>query len=421
MVNNIPVNGWPQLKDLEAVQPTLDRLDKIEAWKRTVKEDTFTGDDITIENALALPTRSLITEINAIQDLHGLPFPYVGGAYKNKLPMTVDRIKVANTTGTWTGNVYSINNGTVTILTDSDNNITGFKANGTFNANTTFYLATNLPLSGEYIISTTTALPNGCYMSVRGGATADINPNYTDRSFTASGNCSVTIYIPQSANLTNYVYQPMIRLSTESDASFAPYSNICPISGRDSVVLTRSDGDEISEDFTIQLGTTVYGAEINGDTGVMTVKTALVTLNGTEDWNVETTTQSGVYRYSLADGIDNIKLPVNNNTPLECNSNMYVGIAANISYVASKYGISNLTLNSNKLVVLDATYHTNDVTAWKAYLANNPLQVEYTLATPTTIQLTPTQLEMLKGYNHITLSDGYGNIILKALTGANWS
>ena len=53
--------------------------------------------------------------------------------------------------------------------------------------------------------------------------------------------------------------------------------------------------------------------------------------------------------------------------------------------------------------------------------AMNGVTAEYELATPTTIQLTPTQLEMLKGYNHITLSDGYGTIELKALTGANWS
>jgi hypothetical protein len=50
---------------------------------------TASGNPVVISDCAGGKARSLVTSINAIQDLHGLPFPYVGGAYKNKLPMTV--------------------------------------------------------------------------------------------------------------------------------------------------------------------------------------------------------------------------------------------------------------------------------------------------------------------------------------------
>lgn len=266
------------------------------------------------------------------------------------------------------------------------------------------------------IIPTLPLLDNAVFYLMDKNAAANTNVIQCRWSNPSTGGVAIDLQNMVQNQTYNIKFRLMIVTDGTVPTSYRPYSNICPISGRtEARVDTENEDSTESAYATIQLGTTVYGAEVDFDTGVMTVKTALVTLNGTEDWNVETTTQSSVYRYSLANGIDNIKTPVNNNTPLDCNSNMYIGITANESYVASKYGISNLSLNSNKLVVIDKTYNTNDVTAWKAHLANNPLQIEYELATPTTIQLTPTMLEMLKGYNRVTLADGYGEIELKAL------
>jgi hypothetical protein len=44
---------------------------------------------------------------------------------------------------------------------------------------------------------------------------------------------------------------------------------------------------------------------------------------------------------------------------------------------------------------------------------------EYELATPQTIQLTPEQLEMVKGYNRISANSG--NIEVTAYTGNTWN
>ena len=72
------------------------------------------------------------------------------------------------------------------------------------------------------------------------------------------------VVIRSGENLNNVKFYPMIRLSSIADGTFAPYSNICPISGR-----TQTTVSVNSEDTTIQFGQTVYGGTcdvVNGGT-----------------------------------------------------------------------------------------------------------------------------------------------------------
>ena len=190
----------------------------------------------------------------------------------------------------------------------------------------------------------------------------------------------------------------MIRLATESDASFAPYSNICPISGRDSVVVTRSDGDEISEDFTIQLGQTVYGADINWDTGVMTVKTVCPDLGGLT-WTADATGVANKNRFCadlspLAVVADSVNL-----TSI---SSQYTLLAPGGTYSANADGYTITA--ASKIYIYDEALSSATAADFKAAMSG--VQTEYKLATPQTIQLTPEQLEMLKGYNRVTIESG---------------
>ena len=245
---NIPLNGWPQLKDLEAVQTILNRLDKIEAWKRTVMEETFTGDEITIPNALALPARSLKTVINAIQDLHGYDHPWAGGAEKNKFPLNLATIKAKNVGGTWTGNIYAYNGGTVEIVTDNGGNITAIKLNGTFNVRTDIVLFTQTVLpSGQYKLNGVNndgaakwnlRIDRDDVQTQDNIAVVDGSPSLNDVTFTAPSTVvrgAIRIY---AGSTTNIIIFPMIRVSTDTDPTFAPYSNICPIYGRTEVTIT---------------------------------------------------------------------------------------------------------------------------------------------------------------------------------------
>lgn len=190
-----------------------------------------------------------IVDLTPKQDLHGYDYPWVGGAGKNKLPLVLADIKSNNTGGTWSGNVYSKSNGTFEILVDSDNNVTGIKINGTFNAETVFYLATNnipnvMP-AGDYIL-------NGCpsgggnstYRLRIGGTGSDIG-NGMAFTLTEAGNANPEIVIANGYNAQNLIFYPMIRLSTETDATFASYSNECSISGHTEVDVQRDGKNQL--------------------------------------------------------------------------------------------------------------------------------------------------------------------------------
>ena len=63
----------------------------------------------------------------------------------------------------------------------------------------------------------------------------------------------------------------------------------------------------------------------------------------------------------------------------------------------------NYTFGVNKTIWVHDERYT-DPTAFKTAVTGQT--VTYPLATPTTIQLTPTMLEMLKGYNRVSIEDG---------------
>ena len=210
------------------------------------------ADVITIEDAVPANLADCKVKVEPVQDLHGQSKPYVGGAWKNLLPVTLDNLKVRNTGGTWTDNVYNRNDATFTVNVDNGGNVASIKVNGTPNQDTTFVLALNVDLTvgTSYILS-------GCPI---GGNTSTYfmqYSNYADTAYNDTG-AGVTysefshtyetrvflITIKSGYNANNLAFYPMIRLATETDATFAPYTNICPITGHTEEKMTR-DGFNI--------------------------------------------------------------------------------------------------------------------------------------------------------------------------------
>lgn len=434
-MNMLPYSGFPALPNkmedmhkqlvalgLNDVEALTARIKKCEAWVAAVEETELTGNPVIYQNALAVPARSLKTTINAIQDLHGQSAPYVGGAGKNQLRLTVDNIKAANGgASSWTGNSKVINNITITILTDNGGNVEGIKLNGTASAHTYFYIVPS-SLGGGFgnLTADTAYIINGGVTgsaSVRAWHYDDVNTassSGADAAFTLTSagktNGNVDIFIVADTALNNVVVKPMIRLSTESDASFAPWENKCPISGRtEARVDTENEDSTESAYAVIQLGQTVYGADINWDTGVATVKTALVDL-GTLTYTQNGTAQSGKYRYSAT--VTGIKPNTQAGVTPNIKSSQYKAETPNDSYSA----VDGITVVNSDIYIYDSTKNTMSVADFKT--AMDGVTAEYELATPTTIQLTPTQLQMLKGYNRVSIDNG--SIEIKAYTGGPW-
>lgn len=213
----------------------------------TSSTETDYANPLSLETMQAQLAENTKIKIDPIQDLHGYDKPWVGGVGKNLLPMTVDGIKSANTSGTWSGNVYTHSSGiTITILTDSDNNVIGIKANGTSTSNFTFVIApktayfTNnykgMKLTGSTGGSSSTYNIMCSYSN--NGSTWATEAYQSDAEYVISSNYDYIrfgILFRNSITVSNLIFYPMIRLSTETDSSFAPYSNICPISGHDQI------------------------------------------------------------------------------------------------------------------------------------------------------------------------------------------
>ena len=181
------------------------------------------------------PVKDLVCAINPVQNLNGYDNPWPAGGGKNLLP---------NELGAKT--LYGV---TCTSASDGKITITG---SGDGTNNPFFYLigdGGHFPLllaAGTYIISQGVTLPTDCFLRLQktGGTTVvSIANNQTSATFTLSEDTYVNCYlrINKTANFsTAKVVEPMIRLSSIADASYAPYSNICPISGFTGCNVTRT-------------------------------------------------------------------------------------------------------------------------------------------------------------------------------------
>lgn len=173
---------------------------------------TVTGNPIFITDAADAPIVSGTVVFEPVQDLHGYDKPWAGGAGKNKY-------KVDTQTSTANGITYTVN---------SDGTIT---ASGTATAVSQKILGNTTLPAGTYIL-------NGC-PSGGSATTYDLRvDNETIETgygveFTLSSETSVDVVITvrRGQTVNGVVFKPMIRLATETDPTFEPYENICPIEG----------------------------------------------------------------------------------------------------------------------------------------------------------------------------------------------
>lgn len=497
-----------------ANSPVATAITGIESNTDGIQTTTTQGQILTMDSA-GIYADDVSVDIEPIQDLHGYDYPWVGGAGKNLLPMTVEGIKSLNTSGTWNGNVYTHNGVTFELLTDSASNITGIKVNGTANGNSVLIITPRFTMTnGTYILSTN--VQENTYRCI-----LEAYNNYTwvrnialvstsDVTFTIDNSnynyLNAFISIASGDTITNATFYPMIRLSTVTDPTFAPYSNICPISGYDSVSVTRTgvnqwdeewesgyynaNGEfvagtnvasknlipcvgnttyyfyggtnansqyrlcfyDINQDFiertadsyvgtsfttpinahymTFYMELTPYGTTYNNDISINypSTITSYVPYNGR---SITTTFNDTVYSGTLdvTTGIltvDKAMVDLGTLTWSYGNNTFYTDQIYPITYLgkynkiicsdyktvyvehASEMTNGDIRCYNQRSYVKDDRY--TDATTFKN--AMDGVQLVYELATPQVYNLTPQQLQMLKGYNTVT-TDANGGMTIK--------
>lgn len=228
------------------------------------------------DGAENIPVKDLQVAIEPVQDLHGYDKPWVGGAGKNKLPMTVEGIKATNTVGSWSGNVYTVSDVTFTVGTDSAGNVVSITANGTPSANASCFLTNGYLTASGYDGMLFNGCPSGGSASTyafriglgNGVWTTDIKDTGSGGTISVGNYTTIrpAVSIFQGYTANNIVFKPMIRESSVSDATYAPYSNICPITGFASAKVTKCgknlfDLESVTNNYYINVsGVITYGS-----------------------------------------------------------------------------------------------------------------------------------------------------------------
>ena len=254
-------------------------------------------------------------KITPKQDLHGYPNPWVGGAGKNRLPLTVARIKALNTSGTWSGNSYIVNGITFAVQTDADGNITGIKCTGTASADATVKLANGISATAGQVLS---GCPSNGGVSTYFLAFEQADSPWAQyaRDFGSGATISTTtssdnvVYmrirngyaIPSSGLL----YQPMI---SASGGAYEPYTNICPITGFTEAKVTRTGKNLLNNQASTS---TVQGIKytVNSDKSITIANTAtaqsVLTLSANDN-----SLPAGTYIYSKGSTNANVYCNIN--------------------------------------------------------------------------------------------------------------
>ena len=197
-----------------------------ERVERFLPTDTASGEIASFpDGADSVPMQSVVVTMEPVQDLHGYDNPWPAGGGKNKLDS--EPIKSGYIRG-------------------SD----GVAING---VEAWRYCADYSPIE-----------PNKSYVlhkyqtessSVAGYALYDENKQYISGT-NYSGSTTVTISTPANARYiraswgANSATPVALMLATETDTAFAPYSNICPITGYDSGTVWETGGNVWNEEWT---------------------------------------------------------------------------------------------------------------------------------------------------------------------------
>lgn len=182
-------------------------------------------------------------------------------------------------------------------------------------------------------------------------------------------------------------------------------------------VITEADFAEYQgKTLTAELPETVYGGTLDWTTGVLTVKSEIYTFTGEEEITVLAPSGNMYFAYYG----DTNKTGVHDSQAV-C-SHFKIGTVTSSTTTKNVFSVwRNGTTPSWRINFRLADATITDATTCKAWLAaqyaaGTPVTVVYELVTPYTIQLTPRQMETLKGTNNIWSDAGETAVIYFADT-----
>lgn len=203
--------------------------------------------------------------------------------------------------------------------------------------------------------------------------------------------------------------------------------NVRPIIGWEVTELHQSNDGGTEKTYTAALPETVYGGELDWETGVLTADRVKLAMNGNENWYIVSNANQNGTVFALIYAYPGAIVYTND------------AAWANVPFVCSHFKRANATLsdlnlngsrlnsawyfNGNARFVYGEPNGGTDIDDWKSFLSSQysagmPVTVVYGLAEPYTIQLTPQQIAALSGVN--TLYSNSGDTTVSGRTDPVW-
>jgi len=386
---------------VEQIDSNTERIESLEDDRyKPYAVDSASGSIASFtDGADDIPLKSLVVDINPVQDLHGQDAPYPAGGGKNKITATE-----------YGGSLYSESVGRdlknlvdVQDYTENENVIV-------VNVETAWrgrLFATSVLPAGDYHVHFETAEAGTRATIYVTDADLVVERYITNKLGAGTTSMSVTLTDSQRIAVIFANYQvgtvTVTNLQVESGSvytSWTPYENICPISGWTQVNVNHSDADMTNPTtITIDLGQTVYGGKLDVLSGVLTVDMAMVDL-GTLTWNYVASLAFNFRAYELIGA----KPPAN----AVVKPNAICSILPVLDYTDISAPVDGITIifatsvQAGKVWAHSGTY--TDAKAFKSAVTGQTLV--YELAEPIEIQLSANQINSLYGVNNIWADSG---------------
>jgi len=361
----------------------------------TIRE--VSGQTVSFTSKVEEPLEEVTVKINPTQNFNGYDKPWAPGGGRNLLENNFPSRSTSNFTitrnsdgtftlnATLTGSTVIINNFALKTYTFAQNDLKKHLSNGTY------FLTTN---------SNRGAIKIQVCASNSESSSSDIQILFNNTSGTLTIDDTYKYnwlrIIANAGTFENEVIAPVVCLSTETDTSYAPYSNICPITGWTgaeiyvSPTTSAAAGTTYNVAFPAGAGT-VYGGTLDVTNGKLTVDRAEIVVTD-----------------CVSVGIASTGIPYANKN-ISVRAKAESSINKNISN-EYRYRTNPPTDTGWFRVVIMNIYifdsrFTNLDTA-NSILSSEQPHFVFELETPITIQLDPVTIRTLLGQNNIWANTG---------------
>lgn len=330
--------------------------------------ETHSGAEVTFVTLRSVPLLSLVADITAKQDLHGYDYPWPGGGGKN-LGNFIDGYGIGDD-----GSISESSSRCATVDPIIIDQSISYVVSGV--EGTAFIYSV---WNNDTLVRRVSDVASGTVLNVSDGTSLYVCAYKANEDATVAQN------------------KPQVELGT-TPTTYAPYSNICPITGYTGCNTSISCGDlptlVYPDDWEASAGT-VYGGTVDVLNGVLT-KTYMTTILGNRTWTME---ESDGKRIFSANAVSDKALDYD----FICNC--YKAVSKYRSQLENmEIGTYNATSGRNRYSIRDDRF--TSASDFKTYLQSIGAIAVAHMASSVVYELTSREINTRVGENVVSASTG---------------